>query len=259
MQELTALLNENEKDSIFNNSVISKYINTCRYAGMKIPKIYNKYFVTYLPFGLDLNQKEFGVLDELLLSARDCLSAKNYKIYSELNDKIGRFSGRNIANIEQKTNEFSFELFERAINRKRKILLLFKNRKEIECIPLGIEEKDKNTYFKIFCKKERLINVNRLSGVRMSEKPFVEAYGGETIVIFKLKGKLAKRYETRPHETLSGPDSEGNVTITNKGEPKEALLSRLMRYDNLCEIISPKSYINDMRDIINNALSNYGV
>jgi len=31
MQELVEKLNENENDSVFNNSVVSKYINTCRY------------------------------------------------------------------------------------------------------------------------------------------------------------------------------------------------------------------------------------
>ena len=40
MQELITRLNENEKEPIFNHSVISKYINTCRYCGIDIPKIH---------------------------------------------------------------------------------------------------------------------------------------------------------------------------------------------------------------------------
>ena len=44
MQELVSILNENENEHLFNNSVISKYINTCRYCGIDIQKIHNKYF-----------------------------------------------------------------------------------------------------------------------------------------------------------------------------------------------------------------------
>ena len=49
MQELINKLNTNEETPIFNNSVISKYINTCRYCGIDIPKIHNKYFVASMP------------------------------------------------------------------------------------------------------------------------------------------------------------------------------------------------------------------
>ena len=58
MQELVSILNENEKEPLFNNSVISKYINTCRYCGIDIPKIHNKYFVASMPFGIELEVKD---------------------------------------------------------------------------------------------------------------------------------------------------------------------------------------------------------
>ena len=45
MNELIEQLNANESEPIFNNSVVSKYINTCRYCGIEIPKIHNKYKV----------------------------------------------------------------------------------------------------------------------------------------------------------------------------------------------------------------------
>ena len=45
MAELVKKLNMNEKKPIFNHSVVSKYINTCRYCGISIPKIQNRYFI----------------------------------------------------------------------------------------------------------------------------------------------------------------------------------------------------------------------
>ncbi len=49
MTELIQKLNSQEKEPVFNNSVVSKYINTCRFCGMEIPKIHNKYFVSSVP------------------------------------------------------------------------------------------------------------------------------------------------------------------------------------------------------------------
>ena len=65
MQELVSILNENENEPLFNNSVISKYINTCRYCGIDIPKIHNKYFVASMPFGLELDVKDTDLLERL--------------------------------------------------------------------------------------------------------------------------------------------------------------------------------------------------
>ena len=62
MQELIKLLNKNEPYEIFNNSVIPKYLNTCRYIGIDIPKIHNKYYVASMPFGLELSTSDIDVL-----------------------------------------------------------------------------------------------------------------------------------------------------------------------------------------------------
>ena len=39
---------------------------------------------------------------------------------------------------------------------------------------------------------------------------------------------------------------------------KKDLLSRLLRYDKDCEILSPKSYRDEIKNILNNMLANYG-
>ena len=65
MQELIKLLNKNEPNENFNNSVISKYINTCRYIGINIPKINNIYYVADIPFGLELSVTDLDLLNNL--------------------------------------------------------------------------------------------------------------------------------------------------------------------------------------------------
>ena len=71
LNDLITKLNSNEKKAVFNHSVISKYINTCRYIGLDIPKIHNKYFVASLPFGLNLSTKDLELIGELINIAND--------------------------------------------------------------------------------------------------------------------------------------------------------------------------------------------
>ena len=48
------------------------------------------------------------------------------------------------------------------------------------------------------------------------------------------------------------------ITISNVGEDKDKLLSRLLRYDKYCEILKPIEYREEMKTIINDMLANYG-
>ena len=48
------------------------------------------------------------------------------------------------------------------------------------------------------------------------------------------------------------------IKVSNVGEEKSELLSRLLRYDKDCEIISPRNYREEMKLIINSMLENYG-
>ena len=54
-------------------------------------------------------------------------------------------------------------------------------------------------------------------------------------------------------------NSDGSITVTNKNENKEILFSRLLRYDDKCELIRPIAYREEMKELINNMLENYGV
>ena len=148
------------------------------------------------------------------------------------------------------------EIFEKAVAKKRKVKLLFKNQTVCECIPLQIVETDKKRYFKVYYKKERMIDINRLSGLEVTDNKFVSSYGGEQSVIFRLTAPLAQRYEPREGENTN-MNADGSLDVINRTEPKEILFSRLMRYDTKCEIISPKSYRAEFQQMINDTLKNY--
>ena len=258
MNELIDILNKNEPEAVFNNSVISKYINTCRFCGFEIPKINNKYYVTKIPFGLNLSDFDIDLIKSIKTYVRDEMSSRYTDTINSFFDKINRFSNKKIARVEKNDINISVELFERAVAKKKKVKLIFKNRTILECIPLSVSKINQNLYFNIFYKKVRNINFSRLTGVQITEHQFFDPFDGEQLVVFKLKGALAKRYEARNNESVQ-INNDGTITVTNTNENKEILFSRLLRYDDKCEILSPAAYREEMKNLICNMLNNYGV
>lgn len=258
MKELIKILNKDESNEIFNNSVISKYINTCRYIGIDIPKINNKYYVASMPFGLELSITDIDLLKNMQSVIKTDMTAKCLSIFNSFIEKLNRYSNKNIARVEKEEFSMSLELFERAVAKKRKVKLIFKNRDILECIPINITHNEDKIFFNVYNKRIRNIDSSRLSGVVLLEENYIEPFNSNQVAVFILKGNLAKRYEARENETIQ-INNDNTITVTNKNENKDLLLSRLMRYQDLCEIIQPKSYREELKQIINDTLNNYGV
>ena len=101
MNDLVDILNKNEADAIFNNSVISKYINTCRFCDFEIPKIHNKYYVAKIPFGLDLSNIDVDIIKSLQAFVQDEMASKYTNIINSFVSKICRFSNKEIKKVEK--------------------------------------------------------------------------------------------------------------------------------------------------------------
>lgn len=259
MQQLVEKLNEKEKEPIFNSSVVSKYINTCRYCGIDIIKVHNKYFVVSMPFGMDITNKELELFIMLQESAKNNFSPRLNKAFDKLISTISKYSNKRIIRVEKKTANITFDMFERAIVEKRKVALMFKAKAVLECIPLGIVSNNGKVYFNVLVDdKEKMILVSRITGLEVLNIKFYPNQADRTVV-YRLTGGLASRYTLRENETLLTNSLPESIVISNKGEPQEILLSRLMRYDKDCEIISPAEYRNSMLEIIDKSLANYEV
>ena len=126
MSELITKLNEKEKDSIFNNSVISKYINTCRECDIEIQKIQNRYYVTKLPFGLDLSSQDIKLLEELKSFSNKNFLQKTKKNFEKFMTKLNQFSNKHIIKISKESEKEFCEFFEKAIQNNKVVLLKLK-------------------------------------------------------------------------------------------------------------------------------------
>lgn len=258
MNELTDKLNKDEASSIFNHSVISKYINTCRYLGIDIPKIHNKYFVASLPFGLNLDLRDLELFENLQNVAKEILPEKSLNIFTNFINKLAKYSNKQLVRADRQVPHKAIEMFDRAIQEKRKINLMFKNNTNITCIPVGIVENKGKTFFNIHLEeKEKLYVLDNIVGIEVLPQRFAKNYTGQ-VVVYTLTGNLAKRYELRENEQLISKEQD-SITISNKGENKEILFSRLLRYDSSCEILHPKHYREEMKQLLNDMLKNYGV
>ena len=257
MAELIKELNKNEKEPLFNNSVISKYIITCRFCGIDIPKIHNRYFVSSLPFGLDLTPRDEDLLDKLGDVAKERFSKKQNKIFGQLIEKISKYSNKRIMRVEKGTAQQTYKMFNDAMDECRKIRLMYKTREILECIPLGIVQHKGRTFFNVSDEnKEKLVCEDRISGIEITSQKYI-ANSAVANVVFVLKGELAKRYEARENEVVTeNPDK--TLRVVNSGENKDILLARLLRYDTCCEILSPESYRLEMKKILDDTLRNYG-
>lgn len=259
MADLIEKLNKNESEPIFNNSVVSKYINTCRHCGIDIPKIHNKYFVANLPFGLNLTVQDLDLLEKLQWTAKDKMTIKPNKIFDEFLARLNKYSNKNIIRVEKKTARLTYEIFDKAVREKRKIVLMFRAKALLECIPVAMTENNDKTYFNIIYNgKEKSIDAERISGIELLDKRFKENEASTQLVIFKLTGELSSRYTLRAHEHAIDDHRPEYITVSNTGENKAALFARLLRYDTSCEILQPLNYRDEMNNILKNMLAGYG-
>ena len=259
MKELVDKLNSAEEDVVFNNSTVSKYIQTCRFCGIKIFKVDNKYFVASLPFGMNLTFKDLDLLDLLQKTASKRMSEKIQLEFNNLIAKLTRFSNKQISQADKINSKMNHHNFENAIKESLKIEIIFKDGRVQECIPVKIVENSGKMYFEVIDDddKDKLISADRVVSLRESKNKFSRKIH-DTTVLFRLKGNLAKSYSLRENERLEINSEPDSIVVANKGENKEILFSRLLRYDTCCEIISPKSYREEMKQILKNMLANYG-
>ena len=259
MSEIVDKLNENESDSIFNNSVVSKYINTCRYSGIEISKIHNKYFVSKLPFGIDLTSEEYELLAYMKRIASENFSKSFNDHFEQTANKFERFINRQIVKINEGVVNLTEEAFKKAINNEQKIRLMLKSKTIFDCVPLGIIKHKGHKYFNIFHNdKQKMIAISRVSGFEiLNEK--ISKPDKNIEVVYKLKGVLSEKYALREHEILIVDNKPEFIIISNKGEVMDELILRLLRYGNLCEVVTPKTYKECIKTTIDSALANYGV
>ena len=211
-----------------------------------------------MPFGMELSNSDINCFELLQKTARDIFSQKTYTKFENLITKINKYANKYIFRVEKNTTNIIVEKFENAIAEKRKIAFILKNKEYLKCVPKSFTYKDDKIVFNVSTnKKEQAITSNKIIGLEILDEKSNQDFS-EQKVVYKLTGGLAKRYSLRENETLLTDALPDYIVVSNEGEPRDELLSRLMRYDKLCTIQSPIEYKNAMIEMINKTLENYG-
>lgn len=259
MDELIEKSNK-EGTTEFTNFVISKYINTCKSCSLDIQKMGGKYSLVNFPFGPKYTQQETKLLCDIteIIDALGDNSEEQKQIIKNLITKLHIPYFKSSNGLKSSENYRLIRLFEKACALKTNLVFTLPNNTTETYTPINIEVKDEKILFKVKSgEKEKYINPENIIDIEPVDKKIRKSRISETTVEFILKDKLAKRYQPRENEVISLIKRNGDIVVTNKFEDKEELLRRLMRYDISCKLINPKSYVEDLKKMINDAIKNY--
>lgn len=247
-------------NELVSNFVMSKYINTCRYCGIDIKKINNKYTILNFPVGISFTNGELSLFKEL----KNCCEKMRLKNLSdsmqEVLDKVNRRSERPISPVATAIiKDKNIRHFEKACIVAQKVKVIFKDGTSLICEPVDTKIETDRIILMVFDgTNSRELNPDDIKEINILPQKANHKYI-PTTVLFELKGKLAKKYQIRDNEQVLRINSAGDFIITNRFEDKTKLLHRLMRYGDNCKIISPKSYVNDMKQLIEDTINNYSM
>jgi len=241
-----------------SNFVMSKYINTCRYCGIDIKKINSKYTILNFPIGASFTNSELSLFKELKNCCEkiklDFLSEK----MQEILDKINRRIDRSISPVAfSAIKDTKIKTFEKACILQQKIKIIFNDDTSVICEPVDINIGADEINLTIFDGTDtRELKPDAIEVVKILPQKSTSKFI-PTTVVFELKDKLARNYQIRENEQVLRINNNGNIVITSRFEDKTKLLHRLMRYGENCTIISPKSYVTEMKNLIDETLKNY--
>ena len=190
--------------------------------------------------------------------AKSSLSVRANKNFENTIQKLNKYSNKQVVQIEKGNTDSAGSIFEEAVQSQKKVKFTLKTKQTLECVPIDILKKDGKLYFHVFYEeKEKKIAASRVVCVEVSKEKFTKTNLDGT-VIYKLTGNLAKNYNLRENERVVNNGLPQFETVMIYDEPIPELISRLLRYGELCEVINPGEVRSEIKKIINDTLANYG-
>ncbi|MBE7709869.1 MAG: WYL domain-containing protein [Cyanobacteria bacterium SIG32] len=273
--DVIAIFSKDEPDAEKQHVTLNKFLNTLKVFGMNLQKSNKKFTSNNLPFTETFDLDDLKSINMLMQVAKNLPeSATKENIQDVVAFLKTRFSENahiafeNISNNDNKDYSFYYsdlrakiEMCEKYCSDNFKIGLTYlENGVEVTtfCNAQQVVFDNKNAYLRIFKITEQEIkdiNVNNI--VEISYLPSQKNSNEVSMtVVFRLKGRLVHAYSLRPNERID-KFYDDSIVIVNSGEPIDALLKRLIRYDSDCVIERPKELRTRMMAMINDTLKNY--
>ena len=264
--EVVDLFKEFCKDEANAQVTLHKYLNTLKILGVEPEKRKNHYYLLHSPYKIELTADDAKAIS-LFKSAMDIMpEGKSKKRFEDFFKTLEFHYGEETKTIS--------DLFDMELNEQLKKYMQYcddgfklnitytdndNNEKRLMfCVPVELKFYKHKVGFRVFY-QNRIVEVP-LKAIKDIEQLPVSAYAQQklaTTVIFKVKGPLIKSYRLKEGEVSNGHDDDGNLIVINRGEDFDVLLKRLMRYDVLCEVISPRFVRERMIAMLDKAIRQY--
>jgi len=264
-------------NKIYTNEVILKYLNTLKVFGFVLIKEKDKYVLLNPPCQFDLNEKD---LNAIYLLAKTAEQFPEEKVKTEINNFLHelekRFSEKtrllikntkkpDFKNIEINYNKYSNQIkqFEKYCIDGQRLKITYKRQNQDKAStivdPKEIKYIGNDVYFSVYnAISAQIQDINLHSILKVEQLPLKSNNTNMlSSVTYLLKDRLAKVYKLKDGEDIMQVKSDGSTIIINRKEDRVLLLKRLMRYGGNCEVISPKSFKEEMKQLIELTLSNY--
>lgn len=248
-------------------STLNKYLSILKETGFKFKRKNNKIELFHFSKKEKLEDFELNVFAYLMLISRLALSKKDdSKINSAIRKMLKITSKDNSEKIKETFNSYKeiiiskysndkIEIIKKYLNGKKRLILTTKSKEEISVLPIEFSWKDEKIFLKYSNKNDEINSLALDDIVKISKDEnsfnFVEAK--ETI--FEITDKLTKTYLLREEERVIDVYQD-KIVIANSNPDKEKLFKRLLRYDQYCKVIFPKSDVEKFKKIISDSLAN---
>lgn len=263
------------KNRTYTNEVILKYINTLKVFGFRFAKDKDKYILLNSPEVFEFNQKDLTSIqliekfssifpEERVKSNINGFLQELEKRFSDNTRLLAHNLKRPELKLESNYSKYSQKIKEYekyCLDGQRLKITYKKNNIENSIIvePNDLKYTKNEIYLSVYnpisaqvqdIKFESIINVEQLP-LKSNFKTLLSS------VTFELKDRLAKAYKLHEGEKLLQIKTDGNIVILNQNEDHSLLLRRLLRYGENCEVISPKSLREEMKELIKSIIKNY--
>lgn len=257
----------------YNNETLSKYINTLRASGCRIPKASNRndyhYELLRNPFPLVLDAEEAEVAGKILMvltqqpdetltqDYRDFLEHLSWSV--ELPDwteqeapiRMDRLTRRHL--VLTRYRQYCQEAFH--------LMITYRTEAQAELCTLHIEpqeiveREDSLILLGLDCiSLERIsLDVDAIESVRQLPNKNRRVQPPVTVA-FALYGRLARGYRLYPDEWIIYK-TENEIHVKTKVRDEEALLKRLMKYGASCQLLHPEKLRMVFRERISTLLA----
>ena len=270
------IFSDNELDIDRDHVTLNKFLNTLKVFGMKLYKRNNKFHSLNLPFTVDFDMDDLNAINIFEKVIQDLPNGKVKENLQGVVDSLKTRFDENalvifdcISTNDNKDYSFYYSnlkeqiiICEKFCQSSFKIHLTYLDKgKEVSsyCNAQQVVYDNKNAYLRVYMTPEQVVKDILLTNIVEIKYAPTPKTGNEIAktVVFKMKGRLAKAYTLHENEMLNQVLPDGSIVVVNTKEPIDALLKRLMRYDNDCVIEGPKELRAKMYEMICDTLKNY--